>query len=169
MLSRVLYSPNEPWSFANVATLAGIHQGVPVPLNSSVTSPATPLYGFSVFQDLPVAFDVHSQWADAPTATAWGISNLHPLCNETASLVVLQVLFWNLQHGCDLVTMLTTFHSYLFDTALETHRGEPSLLQDYTMDSMGLTCYWWRKCQDKEDGKEILRSCCNAPDPLGLE
>ena len=93
VLSRVLYSPNEPWSFANVATLAGIHQGVPVPLNSSVTIPATPLYGFSVFQDLPVAFDVHSQWADAPTATAWGISNLHLLCNETASLVVLQVLF----------------------------------------------------------------------------
>lgn len=33
---------------------------------------------------------------------------------------------------------------------------------------MGLTCQWWRKCQDTV-GRELLRSRCNVPSPLGLE
>ena len=35
------------------------------------------------------------------------------------------------------------------------------------LDSMGLTCHWWRKCQDRKTGRELLRGCCNAPSPEG--
>ncbi len=91
--SRVLYSPDEPWSFPNIVTLAGIHQSVPVPLNTSLIGQNTTLLGFSVFEDLPVVLNAHLQWRDAPSATDWALTNLHPLCNETGSLVVLQVLF----------------------------------------------------------------------------
>lgn len=89
----MLYSPEEPWSVAIVATLTGIHQSVPVPF-ASPGGAVGPPQGFSVFQDLPVVFDAHERWADAPAATAWAIANLHPMCNETTSLVVLQVPFW---------------------------------------------------------------------------
>lgn len=78
-----------------MATLAGVHLSIPVPANSSTGGPATSPQGFSLFEDLPVAFDARGQWEDAPGATAWGISNLHPMCNETESLVVLQVSYAN--------------------------------------------------------------------------
>lgn len=91
VLSRVLYSRDERWSFANVATLAGIHLSVPVPTNTSTGAPVPPPQGFSLFEDLPVAFDARGQWGDAPNATAWALANLHPMCNKTESLVVLQV------------------------------------------------------------------------------
>ncbi len=74
-----------------MATLAGIHLSIPVPTNSSTSAPATSSQGFALFEDLPMAFDARGQWDDAPNATAWAVANLHPMCNETESLVVLQV------------------------------------------------------------------------------
>ncbi|BDA45333.1 hypothetical protein COCOBI_07-1200 [Coccomyxa sp. Obi] len=142
VLSRVLYSPDEPWSIANVATLAGIHLSVPVPTNSSTVASVISPQGFSLFEDLPVAFDTRGQWEDAPNATAWAIANLYPMCNETESLVVLQDPGL-LQAGylADLVAarQLFAFHmpdmcdanstsAALFDTIAEAARFQGSLL-----------------------------------------
>ncbi len=69
-----------------MATLAGIYSSVPVP----VTASSGTAQGFAAFDELPLLFDARGRWADAAAATQWAFHDLHPLCDKTASLVVLQ-------------------------------------------------------------------------------
>lgn len=88
LLARILYNATESWSLANVVTLAGIHSAVPVPAGGANASGDAQAASFGA---LPVAFDARGRWPDAAAATAWAMASLHLLCNETDSLIVLQV------------------------------------------------------------------------------
>ena len=86
----MLYSASELWSLSSVATLAGIYKAVPLlSVPSRPDQSSTELA--AVLGTLPVRFDARGAWQDAEEATEWALSNLHRLCNSTASLVVLQV------------------------------------------------------------------------------
>ena len=87
LLSRILYSPDESWALPTVVTLAGVHRAVPVLAGGGNASDNAQ---FASFGALPVAFDARGRWPDAAAATAWAMASLHPLCNETDSLIILQ-------------------------------------------------------------------------------
>ena len=86
----VLYSASELWALPSVATLAGIYKAIPL-----VSGPADHDQSSSglaiALGSLPVRFDARGAWQSAEEATEWALSNIHRLCNSTASLVVLQV------------------------------------------------------------------------------
>ena len=86
----VLYSVTELWSLPTVATLAGIYKAVPL-LSAPADSTLSRSELGAALGDLPVRFDAGGAWQDAEEATEWALSNLHRLCNSTASLVVVQV------------------------------------------------------------------------------
>ena len=94
----VLYSASELWSLPSVATLAGIYKAVPMasaPAHSQQNgSEQNSSELAALLRTLPVKFDARGAWQDAVEATEWALSNLHRLCNSTASLVVLQVMDW---------------------------------------------------------------------------
>ena len=87
LLARILYDPDQSWALPNVVTLAGLHSAVPVPAGGADASGDAQAASFGA---LPVAYDARGRWPDAAGATAWAMASLHPLCNETDSLIVLQ-------------------------------------------------------------------------------
>ena len=88
----VLYSATELWSLPTVATLAGVYKAVPL-VSTSADSTLSSSEVAAVLGDLPVRFDARGAWQDAEQATEWALSNIHRLCNSTASLVVVQVTY----------------------------------------------------------------------------
>ena len=105
MKAAVLYTASELWTLPNVATLAGIHRALPLPVMTSQAGVAR-LGELAVPGDLPVAFDARGVWQDAREATQWAVASLHPLCNSTASLVVLQVTPYPVRCSCSLACLV---------------------------------------------------------------